>query len=90
MPTPYNLSTGKIRYWLFRFRTEATGGPPALGAPDGLRGHFEALEWFSEWPLFGVTWDVHEARPLDIRPIKESLDAGWNLEAAATEIPGGK
>lgn len=48
----------KIRYWLFRFRTEATGGAPSNGAPADLRAYFEKMDGFRGWKGFAVSWDI--------------------------------
>ena len=78
-----------VRYWCFRFATEAAGGATAADAPEGLKEHFEALRWFPGWLTFAVKWDVAAADPLDIRPLRRSLEAAWDdvVKAEAKEIP---
>jgi len=84
-----NLTKRQVRYWCFRFKTEADGIRSAEGAPEGLKRHFESLEWFTSWKDFTVTWDVVESSPLQIRPLKESAEKIWNrvLEENAKELP---
>lgn len=88
-PNLNDLSRHDIRYWCFRFHTESTGTVSAEGSPEGLREHFENLMWFPGWNKFGVSWDVHAKNPLDIVPLKRSLEAAWNAEALALtrELP---
>ena len=54
----FNLPRRKVRYWLFRFRTEAVEGIPANGAPEGLREYFEKYPGFIGWKAFAVSWDL--------------------------------
>ena len=83
-----NLTKRQIRYWCFRFRTEAEGGVSADGAPIGLKEHFEELEWFSEWKDFSLTWDVKEDSPLEMIRLKENAEDEWQkvVEANAKEL----
>ena len=74
------LNRKQIRYWCFRFYTESTGGDKAVGAPVGLKEHFESLDWFSDWKSFGIKWDVRPENPLDMVPLKQSLESQWNME----------
>jgi hypothetical protein len=48
----------KIRYWLFRLRTEVTGGASSNGVPHGFKEFFERLEGFKDWRGFAVSWDI--------------------------------
>lgn len=74
-----DLPRRKVRYWLFRFRTELEeDGANADDAPEGLREHFEGLEWFQGWGKFGFTWDVHEEDKFRIVPLHASLHDQWN------------
>src|SRR3990167_7915992 len=72
-----NLTKRQIRYWCFRFRTESEGGSLASGAPEGLKIHFESLEWFSSWKEFSLIWDVKEESPLEIIQLKENAEKVW-------------
>lgn len=47
----------KLRYHLYRLRTEALGGP-ASAAPTELKKKYEETEGFGEWKNFAETWDV--------------------------------
>ena len=78
-----NLTKRQIRYWCFRFRTEAEGGAPADGAPEGLKEHFEGLEWFSSWLEFSIVWDVKEDSPLEMVRLKENAEKEWEKIVAA-------
>lgn len=85
------LKRRKIRYWLFRFATEAGKGAKAKGAPAGLRMHFEENPAFvlaGGWAQFGVKWDVDDAG-LSIIALEQSLEEKWNehLEGAAKDLP---
>lgn len=85
------LSRKTIRYWLFRFATEANGGEKAVEAPTGLKEYFEGLTWFQGWKSFGITWDVVNDRPLEIKPLRVGLIEAWDKEAEdlAKELPVG-
>lgn len=78
----------KVRYWLFRFRTECDKGVSAAEAPEGLKIKFENLEWFQGWENFGISWDVHADDCFRIVPLKQSLDDDWNqiLERVTIEL----
>lgn len=84
-----NLSKRQVRYWCFRFKTEADGIRSADGAPEGLKNYFESLEWFTSWKDFTVTWDVVESSPLKMRRLKRSAEEEWNdvLAENARELP---
>ena len=81
-----DLERKEIRYWLFRFRTAATGGDPATGAPRGLRKRFEDHPHFVSWESFGMTWDVGDD-PWTLVPLKHSLEEQWNTEAMNSARP---
>jgi hypothetical protein len=68
----------QVRYWLFRLKTEADGGPKAVGVPRGLRAYFKKAEWFDGWENFGVTWDVESDDPTTTRPRYESIHEEWD------------
>lgn len=82
------LPRRKIRYWLFRFRTEDDGGTSSDDAPVGLKEKFEGLEWFQGWHNFSVVWDIHEEDFFRIVPLAESIDDQWNkvLERVTIEL----
>ena len=84
-----SLGRRKIRYWCFRLHTESIGAAKADGCPEGLREYFETHMWFLGWNKFGITWDVAEKDPLEIVPLKKSLEDTWNSEAMklAKELP---
>lgn len=91
MQTPSSLPRRKIRYWLFRFQTEATvEDAPATGAPEGLREFYEEQEWFGGWADFSVKWDISEDQSHRIVPLRASLVSTWDEEAyaEARELPG--
>ena len=75
------LGRRKVRYWCFRFRTEAEGGPLADEAPQGVREHFESLDWFKGWATFNVEWDVHDTDYGRIVPLDRNPLDVWNAEA---------
>jgi len=63
------LTRREVRYWLFRFGTEARGDAKANGAPPGLKAHFEEqmddlnirfLNKKDFWDNFAKKWDVDE------------------------------
>jgi len=56
----YRFILKKVRYWCFRYRTEATGGAKATGAPDDLKEIYEAQDCFDDWENFGINWDLNE------------------------------
>jgi len=84
------LPRRKVRYWLFRFRTEAEGGPKATGAPRGMRKYFEEQEGFGGWIDFAVTWDVNPEEPLQIVPRRFSVWEEWDatLNMVLRDMPG--
>ena len=76
------LPRRKLRYWLFRFRTEAIQSVSTNGAPKGMREFFEQLEGFTNWKEFAVRWDVPDGdpgRPVQMRivPRKFSVWEEW-------------
>ena len=78
----HQLSRRKLRYWLFRFRTEAIQSVSSNGAPAGLKQHFERLSNFTDWKEFAVKWDVPpgeatEPVPLEIISRKFSVWEEW-------------
>ena len=72
----------QVRYWLFRLKTEADGGPAAQDVPRGLRGYYKKQEWFDGWENFGVTWDVAAEDPLETWPRDESIEEEWESKRA--------
>jgi hypothetical protein len=57
------LTLTEMRYWCYRFKTEADGGASSKGAPEGLKEAFEesvAFQRTSGWKLFADQWDLHE------------------------------
>jgi hypothetical protein len=77
-----------LRYWCFRFRTEANGGDPATGAPKGLKSKVEDDQHFGGWQQFGVTWDWDDDGRR-IVPLRFSLEQTWNTQAwaSARDLP---
>jgi len=76
------LSRRKLRYWLFRFRTEAIQSVSTNSAPKGMKEFFENLEGFTNWKEFAVTWDVppgdpRQPVPMKIVPRKFSVWEEW-------------
>lgn len=57
-PEFLNWNRRDVRYWLFRLRTEATGGASSNGIPHGFKKFFEELPGFKSWKGFAVTWDI--------------------------------
>lgn len=82
------LPRRKIRYWLFRFRTELENGVEIDDAPKGLKKKFEKLEWFQGWANYGVSWDIHMTELFRIVPLKKSLDDEWKhiIDKVAIEL----
>jgi hypothetical protein len=79
----------QVRYWLYRFRTNAEGGAPATGAPRGLKPHFEKLPGFRGWKEFANTWDVDKDKPFDIysRQFTELQEWEATLEKVLRDLP---
>ena len=73
-----NLTKRQVRYWLFRFKTEAEGGTNSNGAPEGLREHFESQPMFGGWKKFAVDWDVNEDSPLELAYRNFSVWEEWD------------
>ncbi len=68
----------KVRYWLFRLRSEAEGLGDAKGIPAGLKTHYKKQEWFDGWENFGATWDVDDEDPLTTVPRWETIHEEWD------------
>lgn len=83
------LTRRKLRYWCFRFHTEATGGASADEAPPGLREEVEAHPHFGGWDQFGVSWDFDPDDHTRIVPLRHSLLEQWNTQAwaSARDLP---
>lgn len=86
------MNRRKLRYWLFRFKTEIEGGSPALDSPAGLKEEYESQQIFpfcGGWKTFGIKWDVTEKEPFEIVAIEESLWLAWDKHCAsvAKEFP---
>jgi hypothetical protein len=84
------MTRRETRYWLFRFKTEATGGCEALDAPEDLKQLYENQEIFKfigGWPAFGATWDVEEHDFSKIVGLDESLWDTWNKHCARIAKP---
>ena len=65
-----SLSRRKLRYWLFRFRTEALQSVSSNGAPAGMKEFFENLPRFTNWTEFAVRWDVPPGDPRQPVPMQ--------------------
>jgi hypothetical protein len=85
-----NLPRRQVRYWCFRFKTEADGGVSAQGAPRGLKQRLEKEDAFEGWKNFAVTWDVDEDEPLVAIPRNFSVWEEWGrtLERVVKPLPG--
>jgi len=78
-----------VRYWCYRFKTEADGGALATGAPTGLRKHFEDNKWFRPlggWTAFAGRWDVDHHDPLVVVPRNKSVWQEWD-EKLVRDVP---
>ena len=76
-----------VRYWCYRFLTEATGGAEATGAPRGLRKHFERAPFFRAaggWRKFATAWDVDRTDPLEMVPRTKSVWDEWDEKLVGT------
>ena len=88
------LGRRQVRYWLFRFRTQAEGGSKANDAPPGLRETFEEHRGSKTkrefWLAFAVSWDVGENNPLEMVSRKFSVWEEWNaiLRQSVKTLPG--
>ena len=82
----------KIRYVMYRIRTEIDGGP-ASGATNKFKETYENAEGFDGWQKFSVTWDVSLSDPQKIVSRSKSQAAEWQevFEAKTPVIlPGGE
>ena len=93
------LTRREVRYWLFRFGTEARGDAKANGAPPGLKAHFEEqmddlnirfLNKKDFWDNFAKKWDVDEDDYWSVVPSKFSVWDEWEavLRQVAPVLPG--
>ena len=82
----------KVRYTLYRLKTEVSGGP-ASGATDDFREFYEVAEGFDGWRNFSVTWDVAIDDPERVvsRTISQAdeWEAVFNAKVPII-LPGGK
>lgn len=83
-----DLPRSQVRYWCFRFRSEAEGISKATGAPRGLRKHFEGQAGFPGWALFGESWDVGSDDPLVMVARRHSIHEEWNALLRERERQG--
>lgn len=82
----------KVRYNLYRCRTEAEGKCGA-STEDGFRDKFESQDLFGGWRFFGTTWDVAFDDPYRIVHKDRSEQQEWDELVAAKFpqiLPGGK
>jgi hypothetical protein len=82
----------KIRYKLYRCRTEAEG-KCGSGTNDEFREKFQTHPLFGGWKFFGVTWDVAFDDPYRIVHKDKSEQQEWDELVAAKFpqiLPGGR
>jgi hypothetical protein len=81
----------QVRYWLYRFRTEANGGAKSNGAPRGLKQYFEKQPGFRGWKEFANTWDIDKDDPLKIysRRFTELQEWEATLDRVIRDLPDG-
>ena len=93
------LTRREVRYWLFRFGTEARGEAKANNAPSGLKAHFEEqmedldirfLNKKDFWENFAKKWDVGEEDYWTVRSRTFSVWEEWEavLRKVAPVLPG--
>lgn len=84
----------RIRYWMFRLRTEANEDRPADGLPEGLKSFYEDSEHFDGWENFATTWDVTEQNPLvttwRFQSVEEEYEQKLEAEIRKAEIEARK
>ncbi len=73
----------RIRYWLFRLRTEANDGNAAEGIPRGIRRYYEKADHFDGWENFGTTWDLDDDNPLQTRWRFQSVEEEYEEKLRA-------
>ena len=82
----------KVRYELYRCRTEAEGKCGA-SPPKGFKAKFESQPFFGGWRFFGTSWDVSFEDPYRIVHKDKSEQEEWDdlIRAKFPTIqPGGK
>lgn len=77
----------QARYWCYRFRTEATGGMEASGAPPGFKEYVESLGGFGGWDLFADKWDITGENPFMIVYRLMSVWQEWEQTMERVAIP---
>jgi len=77
----------RARYWCYRYRTEATGGTAASGAPPGFKDYIESLGGFSGWDLFADKWDITGENPFMIVYRLMSVWEEWDHVMRRVAIP---
>ena len=74
----------QARYWCYRFRTEATGGAEAAGAPEGFK---EYVESFGGWDTFADKWDIAGDNPFILVYRLMSVWQEWDQVMERVAIP---
>ena len=77
----------QARYWCYRFRTEATGGAEATGAPEGFKEFVESLGGFGGWDMFADKWDLAGENPFIIVYRLMSVWQEWDHVMERVAIP---
>ena len=86
-----NLPRRKIRYQMYRLRTEAeSNGVTKADPPEGLEEFYRGQKNFDGWLRFGDTWDVEKEDPLLAIPRQFSIHEEWNatMRRVVPVLPG--
>lgn len=75
----------KVRYQLYRCRTESEG-KGAAEVDDEFKKRFEEQPFFDRWQFFGTTWDVAFDDPYRIVHKDKSEQEEWD-ELVAAKFP---
>lgn len=75
----------KIRYQLYRLRTEAEGKASATSTKEFIKA-FESQPLFDGWRFFATTWDVAFENPMRIVHKDKSEQEEWD-EVVAAKFP---
>lgn len=75
----------KIRYQLYRLRTEAEGKSSSTSTEE-FKQRFESQPLFDNWRMFGTTWDVAMDDPYRIVHKDKSEQEEWN-ELLQAKLP---
>lgn len=77
----------KIRFWCYKFRSEAVDGKKIPKPPTGLKKFIEGLPGFAGWEHFAISWDIYGTNPFMIVLRLQSVWDDWDQVMNRVAIP---